>query len=81
MSLSQNIKAFVLTLLAMLTMLPTSAVAANTSNMYSNSDFIETEQPELSAETKTLISLYQKNLTPMAMKWLTMQNGVNDRIN
>ena len=30
-------------------------------NMYENSDFIEKEQPELSAETKELISLYQQN--------------------
>lgn len=32
-------------------------------NMYENSDFIEKEQPELSEETKRLISLYQKNPT------------------
>lgn len=32
-------------------------------NMYENSDFIEKEQPELSEETKQLISLYQKNPT------------------
>ncbi len=29
--------------------------------MYQNSDFIEKEQPELSKETKELISAYQKN--------------------
>ena len=32
-------------------------------NMFQNSDFIEKEQPELSEETKQLISLYQKNPT------------------
>ena len=32
-------------------------------NMYENSDFIEKEQPELSEETKQLISIYQKNPT------------------
>lgn len=32
-------------------------------NMYENSDFIETEQPELDEETKNLISLYKKNPT------------------
>ena len=32
-------------------------------NMYSNSDFIEKEQPELTDETKKLISLYQRNST------------------
>ena len=31
--------------------------------MYENSDFIEKEQPELSEETKQLISIYQKNPT------------------
>ena len=31
--------------------------------MYSNSDFIEKEQPELTPETKALISLYQKDRT------------------
>ena len=32
-------------------------------NMYENSDFIEKEQPELSEETKELISLYQRDPT------------------
>ena len=32
-------------------------------NMYENSDFIEKEQPELSDETKELISLYQRDPT------------------
>lgn len=32
-------------------------------NMYENSDFIETEQPELDEETKSLISLYKRNPT------------------
>ena len=45
-----------------------AAFAAETSendgmNMYENSDFIEKEQPELSEETKRLISLYQQNPT------------------
>ena len=32
-------------------------------DMYNNSDFIEKEQPELTEETKKLISLYQRNPT------------------
>ena len=36
---------------------------SNQMNMYSNSDFIEKEQPELNDETKRLISSYQKNPT------------------
>lgn len=41
--------------------------AANTvsyaANMFQNSDFVETEQPELNDETKQLIALWQKNPT------------------
>ena len=36
---------------------------AGASNMFENSDFIETEQPELNEETKKLISLYQRKPT------------------
>ncbi len=36
---------------------------AGASNMFENSDFIETEQPELSEETKKLIFLYQRKPT------------------
>ena len=36
------------------------ASAAEGMNMYQNSDFIEKEQPELSEETKQMISLYQR---------------------
>lgn len=48
---------------------PTTATVTRTEedegtmNMYENSDFIEKEQPELSEETKELISLYQQNPT------------------
>ncbi len=57
-------------LAALIACIPLSqtALAAETSendgmNMYENSDFIEKEQPELSEETKQLISLYQNNPT------------------
>ncbi|WP_428817497.1 SUMF1/EgtB/PvdO family nonheme iron enzyme [Clostridium butyricum] len=79
MSLSRNIKAFALTMLVVLTSLPTSALAANTSNMYHNSDFIETEQPELSAETKILISLYQRN--PTEENYLNLRDEVTKNYN
>lgn len=74
MNLSRNIKAFRLTALIVLTMLPTTAMASNTSNMYRNSDFIETEQPELNTETKTLISLYQRN--PTEENYLNLRDEV-----
>ena len=35
----------------------------NDNLMYDNSDFIETEQPELNEETKQLIAQYQNNPT------------------
>lgn len=49
--------------LAALTAVPLISAAtmeAGAANAFQNSDFIETEQPELSEETKKLISLYQK---------------------
>ena len=44
-------------------LLPVTALEAGASNMFENSDFIETEQPELNEETKKLISLYQRKPT------------------
>ena len=49
-----------------LTALTALCILSNTvlaENMYQNSDFIEKEQPELTEETKQLISLYQKEPT------------------
>ncbi len=48
-------------------------------NMYSNSDFIEKEQPELTAETKQLISTYQKN--PTIENYLALREIVIDNYN
>lgn len=79
MSLTRNTKTFVLTVLALLILLPTSAMAASTSNSYSNSDFIETEQPELSEETKTRISMYQKN--PTEENYLNLRDIVIENYN
>ena len=45
-----------------LSLLPAAALAAEADmNMFANSDFIEKEQPELTEETKRLISLYQRD--------------------
>lgn len=56
-------------------MLPTAMVSADDSmNMFGNSDFIETEQPELNAETKQLISLYQRD--PTMENYLDLRNMV-----
>lgn len=42
---------------------PAAAMAASASKMFENSDFIETEQPELDKKTKKLISIYQRKPT------------------
>ncbi len=53
-----------LALVTALSLTAQGAFAADgSSNMFENSDFIETEQPELSAETKQLISLYHRKPT------------------
>ncbi|MGN1093662.1 MAG: SUMF1/EgtB/PvdO family nonheme iron enzyme, partial [Candidatus Neoclostridium sp.] len=44
------------------------------SNMFENSDFIETEQPELDDETKALISLYKRN--PTTENYLSLRAAV-----
>ena len=72
MQTSKRITALLSAALIVLAALPTSAAAAakkptksndSSMNMFQNSDFIEKEQPELNAESKQLIALYQKNPT------------------
>lgn len=49
----------------------------NGMNMYSRSEFIEKEQPELTEETKKLISAYQKNPTEdnyLALREIVIEN-------
>ena len=48
-------------------------------NMFQNSDFIEKEQPELTEETKQLISLYQRN--PTEENYLNLRDIVIDNYN
>lgn len=50
------------------------ASAAEGMNMYQNSDFIEKEQPELSEETKQMISLYQRE--PNETNYLSLRELV-----
>ena len=56
------------------TLVPTAYTVVNAANMYENSDFIETEQPELNEETKKLISLYQKD--PSEENYNNLRNQV-----
>ncbi len=60
-----------LTVISALCLLLNTAMAAN---MYQNSDFIEKEQPELTEQTKQLISLYQKN--PTEENYLNLRDEV-----
>ncbi len=53
---------------------PFAITTASAANIYQNSDFIETEQPELDAETKQLISLYQK--VPSEENYNNLRNKV-----
>ena len=58
---------------------PFALTTAKADNMFENSDFIETEQPELSEETKKLISLYQLN--PSEENYLNLRDIVIDNYN
>ena len=53
---------------------PFAITTASAANIYQNSDFIETEQPELDAETKKLISLYQRD--PSEKNYNNLRNKV-----
>ncbi len=70
MQASKRITALLSAALIVLTLLPASAAAAvapkagdDGMNMFDKSDFIEKEQPELTAQTKQLISLYKRDPT------------------
>ena len=53
--------------------------AAGASDMFEHSDFIEKEQPELTAETKQLISLYQRK--PTEENYLNLRDIVIENYN
>ena len=59
----QAIAGMFLTPLLAASMLPLAPIEAIAENSFEHSDFIETEQPELTQETKDLISAYQKSPT------------------
>ena len=74
---------FLAALVACIPLSQTAFAAENSENdgmnMYENSDFIEKEQPELSEETKQLISLYQKN--PTEENYLNLREKVIEDYN
>ena len=74
MKLSQKIaRAFFVPVLAA-SLAPIAATSAFAQESFSHSDFIETEQPELTQETKDLISAYQKN--PSEENYLALRDMV-----
>ena len=77
MKLSRKIMRFLLVVFMVSALVP--AAVTDAENMYENSDSIETEQPELSDETKQLISLYQKN--PTEENYLNLRDIVIENYN
>ena len=77
MKLSQKIMSFLLSAFMVSAAAPAAVTEAET--MYENSDFIETEQPELSDETKQLISQYQKE--PTEENYLDLRDIVIENYN
>lgn len=79
MKLFKKSASLLATTLIALSIFPFTGVTAKADNMFENSDFIETEQPELSEETKELISLYQRN--PSEENYLNLRDIVIDNYN
>lgn len=79
MKLSQKIMSVLLAALMVLPMLPIVTMEASAAKSFENSDFIETEQPELNEETKKLLSLYQKN--PTEENYLNLRDMVIENYN
>lgn len=63
MEFSKKVMGLLPVIVMLFGLLAVITLTAGASNMFGNSDFIETEQPELSEETKKLIFLYQRNPT------------------
>ena len=77
MRLTKRICSIALASVLVLSLIPATAMAAETDdsmNMFENSDFIEKEQPELTEETKQLISLYQRD--PSMENYLNLRDIV-----
>lgn len=77
MRLTKRICSIALASVLALSLIPAAAMAAETDdsmNMFENSDFIEKEQPELTEETKQLISLYQRD--PSMENYLNLRDIV-----
>ena len=74
MKLSQRIAQVFLVPVLAASLAPIAATSAFAQESFSHSDFIETEQPELTQETKDLISAYQKD--PSEENYLALRDMV-----
>lgn len=74
MKLSRKFMSVLLASLIVPSLLPITMTQASAVNMFANSEFVETEQPELDEESKKLISLYQK--APTEENYLNLRNNV-----
>lgn len=79
MLVSKKGTGIVLSALMAVTFVPVTYNVVNAANMFENSDFIETEQPELNEETKRLISLYQKD--PSEENYNNLRNQIIENYN
>ena len=79
MTLSKKITSGILASVVTLTAISVNVTADDGMNMFHNSDFIEKEQPELTEETKQLISLYQRN--PTEENYLNLRDIVIENYN
>lgn len=79
MTLSKKITSGFLASVIAVSAISVSVTADDGMNMFQNSDFIEKEQPELTEETKQLISLYQRN--PTQENYLNLRDIVIENYN
>lgn len=79
MKTSQKIMSLILTSVFAASVIPSWHAETYAANMFANSDFVETEQPELSEDTKQLISAYQKS--PTLENYLNLRDIVIENYN
>lgn len=79
MTLFKTITSGILASVIAVSAISVSVTADDGMNMFQNSDFIEKEQPELTEETKQLISLYQRN--PTEENYLNLRDIVIENYN
>ena len=79
MKRSPKTMSVLLAALIVLHLLSVSTMKASAANSFQNSGFIETEQPELTEETKQLISLYQRS--PTEENYLNLRDMVIENYN